>query len=287
LVVAAHALWVVLSRDRPPPRWFAVVGGVYLVLLIPLLVFFVTREGDPISWLDPPSTMAAVKLTAGGLAGGSWGVVLYGLAGVAGVWAAVTAVRSSRDQRARAWLLPAIWLVVPVAAATLSTATVKPLLEARFLMGVVPALVLLAAMGVCRMPRGIGIGLLGALLLVSAIQVDRWYDAPGEGWRDATELVSDLAAPGTEVILVPWGGVFALRYYESRQGVSAADVVRVQDDGFPTGPRLIEVLRRTETSGEIRVPDAYRAQRDREYELEEEHALEGLVIRAYARRSAP
>jgi hypothetical protein len=99
--------------------------------------------------------------------------------------------------------------------------------------------------------------------------------------------VADLAEPGTEVVLVPWGGVFALRYYEELQGAPAADVVRPGDDGLPSGPRLIEVLRRSGFTDEARVSDEYRAYRDGAYVLVDEHALEGLVLRAYERRSAP
>ena len=216
LVVGAHGLWMLLQRDRPPRRWIVVAGGVYLTLIVPLLGFLVTREGDPIDWLGRSSTATAIKLTARGLAGGGWGVVVYTIAGVAGLGVAIAASRTSDTRRARA-LLPAIWLLVPVAAATLSTVTVKPLLEARFLIGVVPAMALLAALAVCRLPRVVGVGLLGALLLVSAIQVDRWYDAPSEDWRGATELVA-AAEPGTTVVVLPRGGLFALRYYESRQG---------------------------------------------------------------------
>jgi uncharacterized membrane protein len=281
LVVAAHALWAALQRPWPPRRSLLAAGGVYLVLVAPLLVFIATRDGDPIAWVGDTSTTEAMRRTARGLAGSGWGVLAYGLAGLAGLVATTLRHEGDGDDRARRHL-PGIWLVVPVAVVTLSTLTVKPLLEVRFLICVVPAMALLAAIGVTRLPRAVGVGLLGALVFVSGLNVDAWYGAATEDWRGAAAIVAAADRPGTQVVIAPWGGVFALRYYEDRADVPAAEVVRFGPATEATA-RLVEVQRITSAGRPTPFTRAYRQWRDERYRLVAERRVDHIVVRTYER----
>ncbi len=285
LVVGAHGVWAALQRPWPPRRSVLTAGGAYVVLVTPLLVFIVTREGDPIAWVGDTSTTDAIRTTARGLAGGGWGILAYGVAGVAGLASTITRRQGGPGEAAHRHL-PAIWLLVPVAVTTLSTVTVKPLLEARFLICVVPALALLAAIGVTRLPRPVGLGLLGALLLVSGVQVDEWYGARTEDWRGAAALVAAADRPGAQVVITPWGGVFALRYYEERMDVPAADVVRFGPATEPT-ERIVEVQLASFAGRPTPFSLAYRHWRDERSALVAEEAVDRIVVRTYERTAPP
>ncbi len=281
LVIASHAIWLLIRR--PVPVRLATVAGVtYAALVTPLVWYLVTREGDPLYWVTD-ETRSAVVETARALTGDSyWGVAAYSLAAAAGLWAVAAAVRRGGEDPHRLLVLPALWLVVPVAVATASTATVKPLLEGRFLIVVVPALALLAAAGAVHLGARLGGPLLVALVVVSSLGVWDWHRSTShEDWRGATRLVA--RAPDGPVVVEPWGGVFALRYYEDRLGLPPRAVLRPTEADPPAGPVLVEVHRHL---GEQAAPlsPAYVAWRDASYDLVTEERVENLVVRTYRER---
>lgn len=279
LVVGAHALWLVLQRPLPH-RLVARAGTALAVLTAPLAWYLVTREGDPLYWVTE-ETRSAVVETARALTGDSyWGAAAYGVAAAAGLWGVGTGLRArGAGDRSGMPLLAVLWLLVPVLVATASTATVKPLLEGRFLIVVVPALALLAAAGVLHLGNRVGGGLLVALLVVSAMGVWDWHrSASHEDWRGAARLVAE--APEGPVVLEPWGGVFALRYYEDRLDLPARDVLRPEAGDPPAGPVIVEVRR--ELGGrEAYLTPSYLAWRDRHYVLADERRVENLAVRTY------
>ncbi len=287
LDVASHGLWLLLHR--PLPRRLIVRAGItYAVLVAPLAWFLVTREGDPLHWVSG-RTGSAIVDTANGLTGGTrWNVLAYAAAVGVGLWAAVTAVRAtpSTDHGAVRWRpgLPGIWLVAPVAAVTVSTLTVKPLLEARFLIVVVPALTLVAAMGLCRLGPRAGAALGVVLLVLSAGGVQRWYDAgSNEDWRGATRLTADTPADAP-VLVEPWGGIFALRYYEDRFDLEPRPVLRWTAAEAPTAEHLVEIQSQSATGGRAPLDPAYEAWRDEHFRLQGEALAGGIAVRTYEQR---
>jgi mannosyltransferase len=89
LVVATCFLWLLLLR--PLPRRLIVTGGaVYGLLLVPLGFFFVTRQGDPLSWV-PGASRSVVAHTARVVLGGTFlSAAVYAVAAAAGAWALLT-----------------------------------------------------------------------------------------------------------------------------------------------------------------------------------------------------
>src|SRR5690606_19667196 len=128
-------------------------GLAYAALVAPLLWYLVTVDGDPLYWVSDRTSSALVDVGRA-LAGGTrWGVIAYTAAAAVGLVAAARAGARLRASDRWEEALPALWLVAPVAVVTASTATVKPLLAPRFLIVVLPALVLVAAVGLRALSR--------------------------------------------------------------------------------------------------------------------------------------
>ncbi len=248
LVVVGHVLWLVLRRPLPR-RLLLTAGATYGVLVLPLVEYFLTRDGDPLSWVRDDGIAEIVRDTAVGLAGGSLvGLAVYGVAFVAG---GVMAWRTSGPVA-----LLVLWVVVPPVLVTVSTLTVKPLLETRFLVVIVPALALVAAVAVVRLPAAAGAGLLALLVLVSGVGLVRWYTGdPAEDWRSATAFAATVD-PDADVVLEPWGGVFAYRYYEDRLDLPTHDVLRPRPFLAPGDDRVVEIRREDEDGGPVD-PDSF------------------------------
>ena len=288
LVVATCVLWVLLMRPIPR-RLLVTAGAAYAVLVLPLGWFLVTREGDPLSWV-PGGSPAAVRSTARDLLGGTRpSMVAYVVAASAGTWAAVTVVRAGRTHGSTGspWrsALPLLWATGPVVAVLVSTATVKPLLETRFLIVVVPGLALLAAVGVRSLGPRAGPILLAALLLTSCIGLRDWYrQPPHDDWRSVTALVASATDAGDALWTSPRGGVFAVQYYLDRMGAEPLVVVRPAPEDPPAGDRLAEVQSEVATRVLQPLDPAYVAWRDRHYELVEERRVDEIVVRTFERR---
>ena len=135
----------------------------------------------------------------------------------------------------RSWpiLLIVLWVVMPLAIAVVATATVKPLLVARFLLVVVPGLALLAAVGIVELadrgPRLAARLALAGLLAASAVGVvDTWNRPTFEDWRGAVDHIVDGSETGDVVVPVPGRASHPLRYYLER--ADAEDVTIVAPD---------------------------------------------------------
>ena len=288
LVVGSHLVWLLLRRPLPR-RLLVTVLSVYGVLVLPLAIFLVTREGDPLHWVGDTGLRDAVVDVAKGLTGGTpWSVVVYGTAAAVGAWHVVSrrvAGPPADRSGAPAAVLTVIWLLAPVVVVTASTATVKPLLEARFLIVVVPALVLVAAIGLCAVPRSAAVVLGAAVLVVSLVGIDRWYDHPrAENWRDATSVAASASGADGVVVVEPWSGVFALRYYERELDLPPLSILRPGPLDPPAGDRLVEVRSIGPTGERARLDPLYAAWRDAHYEPGPTRWAGGIVVQTFERR---
>ncbi len=316
LVVVAHLVWV--SLVRPMPKRVVVAAGAALgVLVLPLVGYLLTYEGDPLIWLAGRRD-DAVLATARGLTGGrGMNLVAYALATAAGVWAVYRGARSAGSivatapgradattgatgdggataQTAASWLpaarsstawrpvLVLLWVVLPLAVTTLATYAAKPLLEARFLIVVVPGLVLLAAHGLCRLPWRLVAGvLLAALVLVSLSGVRTWHRGPVlEDWRAAVPAAIERAGADGALVLDPRLSLFAVRYYLPD---GASFTLAGPDFGAEPRPsRLVEVVRIHQQPHELQ--PLYFLWRDTYYEEVDQQAFAGLTVTTYRAR---
>lgn len=254
LVIVAHLVWV--SLLRPMPRRVVVAAGVALgVLVVPLALYLATYEGDPLVWLAGSGN--DIGVAARGLTGGrGLDVVAYTLAVLAGLWALVhhvSRVGAGSLRHGASWrpVLPWVWLMVPLAITVVVSFTVKPLLEARFLIVVVPALVLVAAYGLCRLRwRSVAAVLAAALLVLSFDGLRTWYRGDMlEDWRAAVPAAVAAAGPQGSLVLDPHLALFAVRYYDP----DGKHAHVFQPDWYHgrRPPRLVEVIRDRQVPREL------------------------------------
>ncbi|MBA2280953.1 MAG: glycosyltransferase family 39 protein [Acidimicrobiia bacterium] len=279
LVVVAHALSLVVLRPVPW-RVVKVAALTGAVLVAPLAWFVLTRQGDPLDHIGEPSGPELVSTLADIAGGGTRHLVVLG--GLAVVGAVVAAgVTRRRPGSPEAWraALPVLWLLVPVVAVVGSTYTVKPLLLARYLVVVVPALALLVAVAVRRLPRAVAAVALVAVAVVSLQGVADWYEVGSfEDWRTAVASVEGSARPGDQVVVLPGRAVAAVRYYGPElRTLSPGNL------GAATGDRLWLIDRLSQRGPGPSAPPGFDERLAEGYVLVEERRFTNLDVRLYER----
>lgn len=245
LLIAAHAGSLLLLR--PFPRRLVIQAGVIGgVLVLPAVEFFLTRDGDPLAWVEEPS-QTQVNATAAELAGGDrLQLVVYGLVAAIGLGLLVRRALDRSDP-VTAWraALPVLVLVVPPVVTLVLSVTAKPLLEARFLIVSVPGLVLVAAVAVDRLARPWGLVALASLVAVSAAGLWTWYDRdPFDQWREAVAAVGETAIPGDVILTDPTRAVHVVRHYTERADLPVS--VGYPEDMAAADPAQVYVFVRFE-----------------------------------------
>jgi mannosyltransferase len=287
LVIGAHAVSLLVLRPSAPLRRAVLVAGATLAgLLVPLGVYVLTAQGDPVGWVPSPSRSQVADVTQA-LGGRGWlQVVAYAVAGLTGLVAVWRVVRSDgRSPTTWRFVLPVLWLGVPLLVTVLASATVKPLLVPRYLLLVVPAVVLVAAIGLCRLDdRRLATVGVAALALVSLAGVtDVLQRGPFEDWRSAVGVVTAGAEPGDDVIVLPERAVHAVRFYSDRDG--APDLTQLAPDelGEVTSDQVwvIDRLSQGWSSGGR---DLIAVGLARDYELVDQRRFENVDVRRYERR---
>ena len=202
LILVAHALAVMASPVRPRARTMATIAGAVTLLAAPLGFVLIRSLGSGVNWISP-LTVASAGNAGIALSGGATGppdpwayalVLLYGVL-IAGGAISLYRTRSGSDRWIGALLLS--WLVVPVALAILAS-IVKPLFVTRYLIAVVPAAAILAAVGITRIrPRAAAITLLAIVVALAGWGDASYYRNPGKAdWRGVTAYVAQEARPG-------------------------------------------------------------------------------------------
>lgn len=229
-VFVAQGLVVLSRRSRAALFGLALSGLVTAALALQFVPFLLDPPGTKLNHV-PPLTWADVSDLFTAFSGGSGAtLLLYVLLGAAGCWRA----RGIVDRRAglRNWLLLA-WFWVPVGL-VLGLSLVQPIYKDRYLFAALPALPLLAGVGLARLPRpaaGLAFGGLAALsLLVTRGGIDPPREQPAralasfvsggdfavrrtEQWREAAGYLTSNARPGDGWIFVSKFGQNGLEYY--------------------------------------------------------------------------
>lgn len=204
LVVAAHAVALLAKRPASPrlPALIAVYA-VIAVLVAPVMAVLLLRQGVMSDWI-PPLSLGRLLGAASDLSGAPLLVPVYGLGALA--WLIAIGRRSdvgSRDRLAVPFLTA--WLVLPVTV-LVAVSVVKPLIVGRYFAPVFPAMVLVLAWALCRIPgRRLAPGVLVAVLALSAgCEVNRVFLTPEpEDLRGAAQDVDRHARPGDVILYGP------------------------------------------------------------------------------------
>ena len=188
MVVVAHAIHAVLTAAPANRRGLLAAFAVIFLAWVPVLRFALLHR-DRAFWI-PPLTVATV---------GEQFIALGGGLLVAAALLVLIAIGLRRD-------LPTLWLAAPIIGILAMSAFVQPLLQARYLICVLPAAAMLAARGGARA--------IAVLVVLSLVATGSWYvDGRKDDWRSAVAWVSTSALPGDGILFSPAYGRLAFEYY--------------------------------------------------------------------------
>jgi mannosyltransferase len=285
LVIVAHAISLVFLRPRPT-RVLVAAGTVVAVALAPFAWFVATAEGQPLAWIDDASTEEVLRVFVR-LAGGALPLVAYGVVGGAGLIVTFRVVRPA-PRSVEAWhhLLPAVWLVFPLASAIIFSILVEPIVVARFFLIVVPAIVLLVGLGLASIANGPARAVAGtALVVLSLLGCLNWYRAePREDWTAATTALLAEIRPGDVVVVSPRSGGATAAYYGREAGGVDLPIEMPDTTGPAVADRLWEVRRGPTISGWW-ASQGLGPWLERNYQLVSERSFHGVSVRLHERRA--
>jgi mannosyltransferase len=215
-VIAAHCL-VVAVRLRWTEWRTLVLSGVGVALLcLPFVPFFVANnDGSQILHVrrsDLDDLVDLFRMFAGST---DWLLAVLGIAGAAG---AVLSLRA----RSPAWdrastvrgLVPLLWLLVPVLTVFLLS-YVKPMFRERYLFAAMPALVLLAAVGLVLIrPFALRLGVVAVVVGLALLPLYRGLSIrQDENWRAAVAYLETSAQPDDGWIFISKRAQLGYEYY--------------------------------------------------------------------------
>jgi mannosyltransferase len=222
-VLVTQLAWAIAASPRRQRGQWLLVAGVAVVALSPLALG--VFSGPTRGWIvgpTPGSVLGVVLALTGAAVDTIISPVAVALAAL-GLGLAVVAVRAAwtrpTDWAAAPELMLAAGVLFPLGAAT-AVSLFKPILVARYLIVVVPALILLLAVGFARArPAALAAGLAALAIASGALQVGVWYRADTNlDFRSAVTRILAEDAPGDGVLLFPPASfkTLAVEYYVER-----------------------------------------------------------------------
>ena len=210
----------------PRTRAGFVAQAVLLLAASPLAIYVVSTRVDPVAWIKPFSG-AGVSAVLGKVGGGSFAlsVLIYG--------AAIVAI-PTRDRLRIRRLAPIVaWWLAPVVIGLLASVW-RSLLEPRYFIVALPAILLLAGAGMVRIGRlvagaagrrqaGVALAVIPlAVAIALAIgPTQTWYTArPRQDWRGAAGWVARTAEPGDRIMYVTDHARPAMGVYLDKDGLA-------------------------------------------------------------------
>ena len=226
LFVLAHAVVLLSSRFAPSRRRWGAALAIALLLAAPFLLFARTQSIQT-SWIPFVTPVGFLRLIQDLLGDGRLGPALVlGLVVVGGLLALVR-----RSPVATPLVILAVFPVLGLGAAGFFLHILLP----RYILFVIPALVVLAAVGYASMSWAAQVPLLVLALVavgLAAPVVDR---APSEDLRAAAAYLAEQDRPGDGLLYAPdWARVGLAYYADDSQDAVDDGVLRPQDTSdFP------------------------------------------------------
>jgi len=224
LVMAAQLVFVyLLTGDSLPIRELRRALKILGLLVLPLIVFVVSRGAGPLSWIPRPGFSSfhqlALFLTSNG---GDVLLLLYAASAIAGLIAGRQSGGSQSNltpEQRNGFLL--LWLLFPIIL-TLGFSLLRPVFLPRYLLACATPLVLLASAGLARLrPRWLAGAFLVLMLGFSVRGVLNYYNADfdlqREDWRRATRELLASAQPGDGILFHSAQARMPFDYYAGTQ----------------------------------------------------------------------
>jgi uncharacterized membrane protein len=212
-VIAAQAVHLLVRRSFD--RAWLVVFGLLGVAMLPLLwvAFFTESHWDWIPATGLEELVWVARSLAGAIGSGPDAILLtagYGLFAGLGGWVLVTRRATGAGHDAR---LAATWLFVAAGLAGLVSLW-KPSLVNRYFIVVLPALVLVATVGLMAVrPAWLRrTALIGAFAL-AGLGLWRYYTEPYQDWRGAVAQLERELRDGDRIVTLPESRVHVLAWY--------------------------------------------------------------------------
>jgi mannosyltransferase len=242
--LAAHTLSIAFPKPyRVGTRTIVVVAILFEHLIAPMALFvLLNHAGSQISWLPRPSLAEIWKFLL--LLTGRGGILLLV------IYLMRCGLPFLRPAGIRQWnkekwavRLLLLWLVLPPVL-TLAATPIKPLFYARYMVMCVPALVLLAALGLTHLYKvPAARRWAGAAAFVLAIMLSGWgtyryfinLARESTDWRSAVNYILEHQQPGDGVVFYR-SHALCYRYYARRSArehrvAAAPDVLYPSDPG--------------------------------------------------------
>ncbi len=240
-VLVIPAQLVVLIRRRRIAGRFLLALAAYAICCVPLVLLALNRGSSQLFWVPRPTQKTEMQvlqaLTSAGLEPSFHRtpstsmlllvtIVLVLIVALVIIWSAL------RGETSWGGLMIVAWFAVPVLVVWLASFVIQPLFLPRNLLMAAPPVALLLGVGLGdrRLPRGLAVFVLVALLAFRALQLGPSYGVSPEPWRQATSYVLNGARPGDCAAFYPADGQMAFQYYV---GSGAANVSRAPRSILP------------------------------------------------------
>jgi mannosyltransferase len=210
LLLASH--WVFVTRVYPPPggsesphqvlrrAWKTIA-----IAVLPLLIFVAKTGAGPIRWIHRPSVRDLVEFFEHLSGGNGWL-----LAALYGAILSVTIISAGgfprpRDRSGQEWRTQflLIWLLLPISI-TVLLSFARPVFLGRYMIFCLPALLILVAAGLARLPRWVLPPALAIVLFLALQGISFVYAHDFDDERDASGAAANFilghTAPGDAVI---------------------------------------------------------------------------------------
>lgn len=230
-LVSHYASLLALGLRRVPWRWVMASGVLLTVLLLPAVLFVLLRDVGQVSLLGRPgvsSVIGALAVLSGGIVALPVYAFLCAVA-VVGAWRDGV-ILSPASESVKRWRYAFLicWLIIPIVVAV-AISFVRPTLAFRYLLGSVPPLGALAAVGLARLGLVMGTTCIVLILGLSAHVLKARYEGRAwENWSEATRLVQTQAKFGDAVFIFAGHARPGFEYYSSRYGDGGPPIVYPQ-----------------------------------------------------------
>ena len=224
LVVAGHALALAWpGRPEIPWRQGLVAGGLLALLLLPLLLFPPAATGQ-VDWI-PPFAVHDLWSMAMEFTGGRSTCLAYLFFIALGLWSWFRpGAAAGRSQRWSLWLVLS-WLVAPIVITIVVSLLLKPMFVPKFLIEALPALIILTAVGIARLPDRWAALVVAGFIAALVVNYARRGIDQYEPWREIAQHVQAHAENGDAVICYPFYIARSFTFYAGRQGEGPGSLV--------------------------------------------------------------
>jgi mannosyltransferase len=237
LVLVGHVVSLLLHRSLVPWKKVVVAAGSCLVFVLPLAVVLLSTNAGGRPLLAQSSTSDLLRDLAG-IAPTRSGVLQALIFALSGAAMLVIYLRQRRQggEPAHLWhhTLVLCWLVIPIVLGAVIS-LMWPILVTRYFIVVLPALVMLIAVGLTIVRPAVQAALLVVVLVIAAQGLGVYYaqnHKEGENWRGLVQYVADEAQSGDRVLFLSHFGRRPFEYYLDRHAGLASSLTPV----YPTMP---------------------------------------------------